>query len=154
MRKIKNKRLLSLNNYYKKTLKNDLISKERLSTESVMNSEEIQKKKQNNTSKNMAITSTERTITTKDLTLLNVSHISKINNYNKYNIFAYNNKSNLYNNNKKNKNQNNTIFNNTNTNIKTTTNNNLTKSYNDYKPLRFLNFNQGYKNLPFVKKLY
>ena len=153
MRKIKNKRLLSLNNYYKKTLKNDLISKERLSTESVMNSEEIQKKKQNNTSKNMAITSTERTITTKDLTLLNVSHISKINNYNKYNIFAYNNKSNLYNNNKKNKNQNNTIFNNTNTNtnIKTTTNNNLTKSYNDYKPLRFLNFNQGYKNLPSLK---
>ena len=151
MRKIKNKRLLSLNNYYKKTLKNDLISKERLSTESVMNSEEIQKKKQNNTSKNMAITSTERTITTKDLTLLNVSHISKINNYNKYNIFAYNNKSNLYNINKKNKNQNNnTIFNNTNTNKKTT-NNNLTKSYNDYKPLRFLNFNQGYKNLPSLK---
>ena len=149
MRKIKNKRLLSLNNYYKKTLKNDLISKERLSTESVMNSEEIQKKKQNNTSKNMAITSTERTITTKDLTLLNVSHISKINNYNKYNIFAYNNKSNLYNINKKNKNQNNnTIFNNTN---KKTTNNNLTKSYNDYKPLRFLNFNQGYKNLPSLK---
>ena len=116
-----------------------------------MNSEEIQKKKQNNTSKNMAITSTERTITTKDLTLLNVSHISKINNYNKYNIFAYNNKSNLYNINKKNKNQNNnTIFNNTNTNKKTT-NNNLTKSYNDYKPLRFLNFNQGYKNLPSLK---
>ena len=133
MKKIKNNRELSLNNYYKKVLKNELFLKDLKNTESL--NSEILKKRQNNISKNLAVTSTERT-TKGDLSIFNSSYISKTNNYDKYNIFLSGKKKGIL------KNKNNNIFENFSNKI---------KSYNEYKPLRFLNINQGYKNLPSLK---
>lgn len=135
IKKIKNNRELSLNNYYKKTKKNELFLKDIMNTESL--NSEIFKKRQDNISKNLAINSTERTTTTtRDLSIFNTSNISKANNYDKYKIFSSNKKKGIL------KNKNNNIYNNS---------SNIIKSYNDYRPLRFMNFNQGYKNLPSLK---
>ena len=158
IKKIKNNRLISLNNYYKNSLKKDFFlrgimdfnnstnikfnndSKENISISQINNFRNLKssfnnsKSNNNNLSKNAAIISTERTSTLKDLTNYNISNISKVNNYDKYNIFSYSNKNlNLSNNN--------SIFNNS----------SIINTYNEFIPMRFVNFNQGYKNIKNIK---
>ena len=154
MKIIRNNRELSLNNYYKKTLKNDLFLKDIIKSEcnskknfkipklsySILKSTlDASKSNLNNISKNVGFLSTERTSTSIDLSNFNLSNISNIRNYDKYKIFSYNSKKNLINNN--NNNNNNNIYD----------KNDISDARNDYKILRFLNLNQGYKNLPTLK---
>ena len=168
MNKIRNKRKLSLNNYYKKTIKNDLFLKDIMNTESIIsrtnNSEEafknirkinksilktpfdISKTNQNNDiSKNVGVLSTERTLASKDMTNFNLLNTSRKYDYDKYNIFFCKHKkkidniNNIFNNNK---NKNDYYF---------TNSNNFIRDYKDIKPLRFVNINQGYENLLNVK---
>ncbi len=158
MKKIKNKRTISLNNYYKKTLRNEFILKDIVITDSfntkLNNSKEHVKKStkmkkglkstvelsnsnQNNGSKN-AFLSTERTSTVKEIN--NISKFNKFNNYDRFKIFSYKCKTN-YND-----------FSNYNINKMTKSNDsNLNEINNDYKVLSFLNMNEGYKNLPSLK---
>ena len=168
MNKIRNKRKLSLNNYYKTTIKNDLFLRDIMNTESIIsrtnNSQEafknirkinksilktpfdISKINQNNDiSKNVGVLSTERTLASKDMTNFNLSNTSRKYDYDKYNIFFRNNKKkidNINNNFNNNKNKNDYYF---------TNSNNFIRDYKDIKPLRFVNINQGYENLLNVK---
>ena len=152
MKKIKNTRELSLNNYYRKTLRNEFILKDLVITDSfntkINNSKdqfkktpkmsrvlkstiELSNSNKNNLSKK-GFLSTERTSTIKDGNNINLS-ISKYNhNYDKYKIFSYKNKKNI-------------------SNQINITESNINDTNNDYKILRFLNINQGYKNLHTLK---
>ena len=106
MKKIKDTRKMSLNTYHKKTLKKELIFKDNAnSINTSFNIKEVEskdckinpKKKnklkstfnisnsyQTNISKNAIIMATERTSSTKELTNINLSNISKLNNIDKY----------------------------------------------------------------------
>ena len=144
IKKIRNNIELSLNNYYRKIIKNHLFLKDintkidssrenykipKIKNNSILKSTfDGSKSIQNSQSKNI-ILNTERIPKTKDFTNINLSNISKINKYDKYNIFSYNSNKGLSNNNS------------------TSNNTKIIMAYNNYKPLRFLAFNQGYKNL-------
>ena len=159
IRYIKNNRQqIFLNNYYKGTLRKHYPLKDKFITDSFNTNKKINNSKtlekmhkinnntfksfnisnisnvcQNNISKKSAVLSTERTSTTKEMTNYNISNISKINNnyndYNKYKIFAYQTNKNRHNNSLYKK-----------ADISYETNNN-------FKTVRFINMNQGYKNL-------
>ena len=144
IKKIRNNIELSLNNYYRKIIKNHLFLKDintkidssrenykipKIKNNSILKSTfDGSKSIQNSQSKNI-ILNTERIPKTKDFININLSNISKINKYDKYNIFSYNSNRSLSNNNS------------------TSNNTKIIMAYNNYKPLRFLAFNQGYKNL-------
>jgi len=81
----------------------------------------------------VGLLSTERTSTSTDLPNFNLSNKSNIKNYDKFKIFSYKSKNNL--------NNNNTLYN----------KNNISDICSDHKILRFLNLNQGYKNLTTLK---
>ena len=180
IKKIKNNRKLILNSYYKKSLKNDLFLKDIIPNEAIAKSKvnfsetfkKIPKIKNNafkytfdNSKSNMnsqsknAYLSTQRTSTIKDNPNITLSNISKFNNYNQYNIFSYNYKKKMNNFNNNNINNimnfaNNNTYNKINKKSETSNkffNKSIIKDYNEYKSFRFLNINQGYKNLPNLK---
>ena len=160
IRNIKNSRQIYLNNYYKGTLRKQYLLKDKSITDSFNTNIKINSSKvleiipkinsnglkssfngsnisnvcQNNMSKKSIILSTERTNTTKEMTNYNISNISKINksnnDYSQYKIFT-----NQSNNNNRNNNSLYTKF-----NISYEANNN-------FKTMRFIDMNQGYKNL-------
>jgi len=152
IKKIKKSRLISLNNYYKRTLRNDLIHKDLFSNESLNIKINLSKEERkitpkkiymiktsvNNSSNQTRIMNTERTSSTKELTKeltnANLSNNSRVINYDKYNIFSCKN----------------SIIN---PNIKTYSNKKETedKALSDYKTYRFLNLQEGYINLPSIK---
>ena len=155
MKKIKDTRKISLNTYHKRVLKKDLIFKENTnSINTSFNTKEVLPKDlkintkiknklkstfnisnsaQSSLSKNALIMTTERTSSTKELTNINLSNISRLNNIDKY--LPYNTFKNL----KSYKN-----LNDTNTKI-----NHNDLSY--YRIFKFLSLNEGYKNLPSIK---
>ena len=145
IKRIKKSRLLSLNNYYKKTLKNNLLLIDILANESTnykinTSKDELKKTPMRNSvlkstinisvlnqTKNM---NTEGNSSTKELTNPNASNTSRINKYNKYNIFSYKhniNKTNSY----QNQNRNNKI--------------------DDFRTYKFISLNEGRRNLPNIK---
>ena len=151
MKTIKNNREIVLNNYYKISLRNDFYLRDIINTESnnsnanfskkniiknpiynisINKSTDISKSNRNNISKNAAILNTDRTSTSIDIPAFNLSNISRIKNYDKYNIFSYNSKR-----------SNNEIYNKS----------NISDIDQEHKALRFLDLNQGYKNLPSLK---
>ena len=156
IKKIRKTRALSFNNYYKKAIRNEFILKDIVATDSfnainnksktlykkspkmrvLKSTVELSNSNQNNASKN-AFMSTERTSTVKD-----INNMSKYNNYDRFKIFSYKCKENYKNHN-------------ISYNHKLTKNNesntNANEIYNEYKILKFLNMNQGYKNLPSLK---
>ena len=156
MKKIKDTRKMSLNTYHKKALKKELIFKDNAnSINTSFNVKEVVskdfkinpkiKKKlkttfnisnsyQTNQSKNAAIMTTERTSSTKELTNVNLSIISKLNNIDKY--LSHSTLKNL------NSNKN---FNDTNSQIRH-------HKISNYRIFKFLSLNEGYKNLPALKK--
>ena len=157
MKKIRNKRLLSLNTYYRRTIKNNLILKDILTSDSlnvkINNSKDefqktpkkngvlktnnkFSKSNKSNISKKVAFMGTERTISTKELTNLNSLNNSKIN-YGKYNIFSYNSNKNL--------------DENYSNNISLFKKINNSNSIDNYKSYRFLSMNEGFQNLPSIK---
>ena len=144
IKKIKKSRLLSLNNFYKKTLKNNLLIKDVLANESTnykinTSKEELKKTPMRNSvlkstinisvlnqTKNM---NTEGNSSTKELTNPNATNTSRVNKYNKYKIFSYKhniNKTNSYQNQRNNK-------------------------RDDFKSYRFISLNEGNRNLPNIK---
>ena len=145
IKKIKKSRLLSLNNFYKKTLKNNLLIKDILANDSTnykMNTskEELKKTPMRNSvlkstinisalnqTKNM---NTEGTSSTKELTNPNASNNSRVNKYNKYKIFSYKhniNKTNSFRNNYRN------------------------NKIDEFRTYRFISLNEGRRNLPNIK---
>ena len=155
MKKIKDSRKMSLNSYHKKALRRDLIFKENAnSINTSFNFKDVISKdfklnpKKNklkstfnisnsyhtNFSKNLAIMTTERTSSTKELTNINISKISKLNNIDKY--LSHSILKNLNNNNN---------FKETNSQIKH-------HKISNYRIFKFLSLNEGYKNLPALKK--
>lgn len=152
IKKIKKLRIISLNNYYKRTIRNDLMHTELFSNESInlkINFSKEEKKKTpkkvyaiktsfNNSSNQTRILNTERTSSTKELTKeltnVNLSNNSRVVNYDKYNIFSCKN----------------SIIN---PNIKTYSykKGNGNNAINEYKAYRFLNLQEGYTNLPSIK---
>ena len=149
IKKMRIKREISLNNYYKKTLKNDLFLKDiilpfslnsnvnsqrenykipKIKNNSILKSTfDASKSNQNNGSRNFTLLNAEKSLISKDFNNINLSNISGNKNYDKYNIFS-NQKKKV----KKNSSNRNT--------------NRVILPYNSYKPLRFATFNQGYKN--------
>ena len=156
MKKIKDTRKMSLNTYHKKALRRDLILKDNansintsfnfkdvISKDLKINDKIKNKLKstfnithsyQANLSKNAAIMGTERTSSTKELTNINASNISKLNNIDKY--LSFSTLKNLNNNNN---------FKDTNSQIRH-------HKLSNYKIFKFLSLNEGYKNLPSLKK--
>ena len=145
IKRIKKSRLLSLNNYYRKTLKNNLLLKDILANESTnykinISKEESKKTPMRNSvlkstinisalnqTKNM---NTEGTSSTKELTNANGSNTSRVNKYNKYKIFSYKhniNKTNSYQNQNRNNNK------------------------DGFRAYRFISLNEGSRNLPNIK---
>jgi len=145
IKRIKKSRLLSLNNYYRKTLKNNLLLKDILANESTnykinISKEELKKTPMRNSvlkstinisalnqTKNM---NTEGTSSTKELTNANGSNTSRVNKYNKYKIFSYKhniNKTNSYQNQNRNNNK------------------------DGFRAYRFISLNEGSRNLPNIK---
>ena len=92
---------------------------------------------QTNLSKNAAFMNTERTSSTKELTNINLSNISKLNSIDKYNILSYQTFKNL-----------NSFNNSKNLNVKMK---NKKDKINNYLLFKFLSLNEGYKNLPKIK---
>ena len=160
MKKIKDTRLLTLNTYYRRTLKNALFYKDKLnSLNKSFNAKEdapneyyqincntqkklkstfnISNSNQTNLSKNAAIMNTERTSSTKELTNINLSNISKLNTIDKYNILSYQTFKNL-----------NSFNNSKNLNIIMR---NKKDQINNYLLFKFLSLNEGYRNLPKIK---
>ena len=151
IKKIKKSRLISLNNYYKRTLRNDLMHKEFFTNESINKKKNLSKEERkvtpqkiymikssfNNSSNRNKIMNTERTSSTneltKDLTNVNLSNNSRVVNFNKYNIFSCKN----------------SIINPIQTYSYSKENANIALS--DYKTYRFLNLQEGYTNLPSIK---
>ena len=152
IKKIKKSRLISLNNYYKRTLRNDLILKDLCSNESMNQKINLSKEERkispkklyviksscNSSSNQTRIMNTERTSSTKELTKeltnANLSNNSRVINYDKYNIFSCKNAM-------------------TNPNIKTYSykKENANRDLREYKPYRFVNLQEGYINLPSIK---
>ena len=169
MKNIKKSRALTLNNYYKRTLKNELLSKDIMTTDSfnaknnnsknfikktpnihnIKSNVELSNSNQNNISKN-AFLSTERNSTVKERN----NNLSKYNIHDKFIIFSYKSKKSILKNSKykiTNKSSTKNKSNITNS-VSTTSNKKEPKNrdianYNDCKILKFLNMNQGYKNL-------
>lgn len=160
MKKIKDSRLLTLNTYYRRTLKNELFYKDKFnSLNKSFNSKETSPKEdyqinsnnqkqlkstfnisnsnQTNLSKNAAFMNTERTSSTKELTNINLSNISKLNSIDKYNILSYQTFKNL-----------NSFNNSKNLSVKMK---NKKDKINNYLLFKFLSLNEGYKNLPKIK---
>ena len=156
MKKIKDTRKMSLNTYHKKALRRDLILKDNANSINTsfnfkdVISKDFKKKLKiknklkstfnisnsykTNLSKNAAIMTTERTSSTKELTNINISKISRLNNIDKY----------LSNSTLKNLNNNN--------NLKDTNSQIRHHELSNYKVFKFLSLNEGYKNLPYLKK--
>ena len=152
IKKIKKSRLISLNNYYKRTLRNDLMHKDLFSNESINQKINYSKEERkitpqklyviksslNNSSNQTRIMNTERTSSTKELTKeltnANLSNNSRVVNYDKYNIFSCKNSM-------------------INPNIKTYSykKENANNSLSQYKTFRFINLQEGYTNLPSIK---
>ena len=145
IKKIKKSRLLSLKNFYKKTLKNNLLLKDILANESTnykinTSREELKKTPMRNNvlkstinisvlnqTKNM---NTEGNSSTKELTNPNASNNSRVNKYNKYKIFSY--KHNIdKTNSSHNQNRNNKI--------------------DDFRTYKFISLNERNRNLPNIK---
>ena len=160
MKKIKATRLLTLNTYYKRTLKNELLYKDKLnslnksfndkgtspkedyqinsiSKKQLKSTFNISNSNQTNLSKNAAFMNTERTSSTKEFTNIDLSKISKLNTIDKYNILSYQTFKNL-----------NSINNSKNLSIKMR---NKKDKINNYQLFKFLSLNEGYKNLPKIK---
>ena len=160
MKKIKDTRLLTLNTYYRRTLKNELFLKDKMtSLNKSFNAKEalpkedyqinsnnkkqlkstinISNSNQTNLSKNAAFMNTERTSSTKELTNINLSNITKLNAIDKYNILSYKTFKNL-----------NSINSSNNLNAKMK---NKKDKINNYLLFKFLSLNEGYKNLPKIK---
>ena len=161
IKKIKNSREIFINNYYKRTRKNEYLLKDMTLTDSfntkINTSKDLEKIPRinksvkstfntsniypNNLSKKSAKLSTEATNTTKEYTNFNLSTFSKKNNnsnlsnynyYDKYKIFSYNNNKSL---------NNNTIYN---------ISGICSDINNDYRNLKFIHMNQGYNNLRYL----
>ena len=152
IKKIKKSRLMNLNNYYKRTLRNDLMHKDLFSNESIIQKINFSKEERKitpktiymikssftNSSNQTRIMNTERTSSTKELTKelinTNLSNNSRVVNYDKYNIFSCKNSM-------------------INPNIKTYSykKENANNALSEYKTYRFLNLQEGYTNLPSIK---
>jgi hypothetical protein len=158
IRNIKNSREFFVNNYYKGTLRKAYLMKDKSIIDSFnakvnssktfdnipktnnnvfkvsFNSSNLSNVFQNNISKKSVVLSTESANTTKEMTNYNISTVSKNNlnnnDYNKYKIFSYQN----------NEKRNNSNFKKNNLSYDAT---------NDFKAVRFINMNQGYKNLKY-----
>jgi hypothetical protein len=160
MKKIKDTKILTLNTYYRRTLKNELFYKDKINSlnKSFNAKEDIPKEdyhinsknqiqlkstfnisnsNQTNLSKNPAFMNTERTSSTKELTNFNLSNIPKMNIIDKYNILSYQTFKNL-----------NSVNNSKNLNIKMR---NKKDKINNYLLFKFLSLNEGYRNLPKIK---
>ena len=145
IKKIKKSRLLSLKNFYKKTLKNNLLLKDILANESTnykinTSREELKKTPMRNRVLKSTINisalnqtkniNTEGNSSTKELTNPNASITSRINKYNKYQIFSYKhniNKRNSYN------------------------NQNRINKIDDFRTYKFISLNERNRNLPNIK---
>lgn len=160
MKKIKDNRILTLNTYYRRTLKNELFFKVKLNTlnksfnskeailkeddQTISNNQKqlkstfnISNSNQTNLSKNAPLMNTERTSSTKELTNINLSNISKLNTIDKYNILSYKTFKDL-----------NSINKSQSLSIKMK---NKKEQINNYLLFKFLSLNEGYKNLPKIK---
>ena len=160
MKKIKDTKILTLNTYYRRTLKNELFYKDKInSLNKSFNAKEeiptedyhinsknqkqlkstinISNSNQTNLSKNAAHINTERTSSTKELTNFNLSNIPKLNIIDKYNILSYQTFKNF-----------NSANNSKNLNIKMR---NKKDKINNYLLFKFLSLNEGYRNLPKFK---
>lgn len=148
IKRIKKSRFLSLNNYYKKTLKNNLLLKDILANESTnykinISKEELKKTPIRNSVLKSTINisainqtknlNTERTSSTKELTNANASNTSRVNNYNKYKIFSY--KHNIKDINK----------------INSYQKKNRNSGLDDFRTYKFISLNEGVRNLPNIK---
>ena len=156
MKKVKDTRKMSLNTYHKKALKKEFIFKDNANSintsfivKEVVSKEckikpkikdklkstfNISNSYRTNLSKNAAIMATERTSSTKELTNINLSNISRLNNIDKYLSLSTLKKLN-----------NNNNFNNTSSQIRH-------HKVSNYRIFKFLSLNEGYKNLQALKK--
>ena len=160
MKKIKDTKILTLNTYYRRTLKNELFYKDKInSLNKSFNAKEeiptedyhinsknqkqlkstinISNSNQTNLSKNAAHINTERTSSTKELTNFNLSNIPKLNIIDKYNILSYQTFKNL-----------NSVNTSKNLNIKMR---NKKDKNNNYLLFKFMSLNEGYRYLSKIK---